>query len=229
MPIMQIASAMYYNPDESFKNELKTYFHDNCKTWMNNKFDWKVYERAAGISDPFKDCLNTDEIEKDPLKFFDLWRRIGEKNPERFAEAPFVFTLGLYHPFLKYEPLRSSFQAHRYIDSYYTNYTHYGMNSSSMIPWFKDALFELIGHEKWSNIPVVNFFWRIPFTTLLCFFLVILAFYRKKHEFLLPLLLFFGLFLTVALSPVMLFRYVFPAVLATPILIYVILKIWKTT
>lgn len=224
VPVMQIARSMYYNPDEELEEELKTYFDEDCETWKMEKWDWGKYNLSEGISDPYKNCLKTAEIEKDPMKFFSLWQKIGSKNVKNYIEAPAVLTLGLYHPYLNYEPSWSTFQWHQYVDSYYENYDLYGINNTSILPSVRNMMSVLVYRQGWSRIPVLHLLWGAPFTVHLCLITLLITFYRRKHKYLLPLFLIFGLILTVALSPVMLFRYLFPAVIATPILIYILIR-----
>ncbi len=221
IPIMQIARSMNFNPDQETKEELKTYFKENCDTWVNQKWSWENYKQSTGISDPYKNCLITSEIDKDPIKFFNLWAKIGSKNVVNYIEAPFVFTLGLYYPYVPYYRKDRVFMWHKYIDSYYTSYEHYGIKTTSFIPPVQGVYNFFISDQAWSKIPVLRILWGAPFTTHLCLILILLALYRKKYYYLLPLSLIFGLILTVALSPVMLFRYIFPAVICLPIMLYI--------
>lgn len=223
VPIMQIARAMYQNPDENFKEELKKYFKEDCDTWIHEKWNWEKYNKSAGISDPYKNCLILSEVEKDPLKFVDLWRRIGEKNPASFLEAPLVFTSGLYNPYVPRKGGLSEFEWHTYVDCFYTNCTY--IKSSYYLPNFRNFIYNLVNDQTWSKVPVLHLLWSAPFSTFLILFGIFFAIYHKKREYLLPLGLTFGLLLTVALSPIMLFRYLLPVVFSTPILIYILRKI----
>ncbi|MBR1801721.1 hypothetical protein IJ768_00630 [Candidatus Saccharibacteria bacterium] len=234
VPIMQIARAAHDHPDdESTRGELTEYFKEDCDAWINEKWSFEKYNRSAGISDPYKNCLIVEKVEENPLKFFDLWRRIGEKYPASYFEAPLVFTLGLYHPYLPYpakEPGHEvPFEWHTYVDCFYITYEVYGLKTSSLIPNLQWFMFSIISEQKWSQVPVMHLLWGAPFTTFTLFLAYVFTFYRKKYQYFLPLSFCLGLFITVMLAPVMLFRYLFPLVITTPILFYVILKSWKTT
>jgi hypothetical protein len=232
---MQIARAMYFNPDDETIKELDQYFCKTCVTWANIPWRWDLYNKSSGISDPYKDHMYVEEIEKDPIKFFNLWAKIGLKNPVEYIEAPFVTMISLYHPYAQYTYLdgeeegdndyrKMSYQWHQYIDSYYYDYYYGAINTESSIPLYQSILYGLIRKQEWSRIPVLHHFWRATFTTYLFLLSTIFVFYKKKYKYLLPLSLIFGLLITVFLSPVMLFRYIFPAVLCTPIMIYIFIK-----
>ena len=226
VPVMQIARTAYFDPDNETIKELKTYFDSNCINWRDMKFSLMYYIRAAGISDPYKDCMLTNKIDKDPLKFFRLWAKAGAEHPVNYVEAPAVFMLGLYYPFLPYEPYGKKlfYQWHLYIDSYTSDYYEDGVNSRSFTFDMKNFADFMFYQQEWSKIPVLNQLWRAPITTYLCFFAIVFALFKRKYKYILPLALIFGLWLTVFLSPVLLFRYLLPVVLCTPIMVYILIK-----
>ena len=225
VPVMQIARATSRN--DKYVDELEKYFNYDCKMWRREKFSWKEYDAASGISDPYKNCMKTEEIEKDPLAFFSLWAKIGIENPVQYFEAPLFLTLGLYYPFIPYNSTvtQPNPQWHAYIDSYISVYYESGVNTSCTNLEFGEFMNDEFYHQKWSKVPVLNQLWRAPFTFFLCIITIILCLYRKKYNYLLPLTFILGLIITVALSPVILFRYLLPAVLCTPIMIYILFKI----
>lgn len=228
VPIMQIARSMRYNKDEDLKKELDKYFiqDGSCKTWLGIEWYWENYDRSSGISDPYKDCMRPYLIEENALDFLGLWARIGLKNPEHYIAAPLVFTLSLYYPYAEYyrEPKDITYQWHRYIDSYYYSYDYDGLETTKFVTPLKSFLDDFVFYQDWSRVPVLHQLWRGTFTTYICFISIMLVLYNKKRKYLLPLSLAFGLILTVMLAPVVLFRYLFPAVLMTPIMIYIIIK-----
>ncbi len=227
-PIMQIARSMRYNPDENFKKELDKYFiqDGSCKTWLGIEWYWNNYDRSSGISDPYKDCMRPFLIEENALDFVSLWARIGFKNPDHYVAAPLIFTLSLYYPYTEYyrENKDITYQWHRYIDSYYYGYDYDGLKTTEFITPLKSFLDDFVFYQDWSRVPVLHQLWRGTFTTYICFIGAMLVLYKKKRKYLLPLSLTVALVLTVMLAPVVLFRYLFPAVLMTPIVIYIIVK-----
>lgn len=226
VPVIQIARAMYFNPDEGLKNELSVYFEEGCDSWAHAKMDWKTYIRIAGITDLYKGCLNTTEIEKDPAKFFSLWAKIGQKNPIEYFEAPWILMLGLYHPYAHSIP-RSFYSWHPYVDSWSGEYDRNGVKQISLIPSVKNLLDGLIDDQVWYEIPVFRVLWSAPLSTYLCIIAIILVLYKRKYKYLLPLLFILGLILTVFLSPIALFRYSLPAIFCIPIMCYIIKSVLK--
>lgn len=226
IPVMQIARTAYFDSEDETINKLKTYFNDSCINWRGMKLSWSYYIRASGISDPYKDCMYANKIAENPLRFFSLWAKAGIKHPVNYIEAPAVFMLGLYYPFVPYEPYSKQvfYQWHLYIDSYTSDYFEDGVNSRSFTFDMKNFADFMFYQQEWSKIPVLNLLWRAPITTYLCFFSIMFTLYKRKYKYMLPLALIFGLWLTVFLSPVLLFRYLLPVVLCTPIMVYILIK-----
>ena len=227
VPIMQIARAVYFHPDNDFKQELATYFDLDYVNWSGGTMKWEEYPENAGISDPYKNCLRTEEIEKDPKKFFELWAKIGAKYSKEYAEAPAVLALGLYHPYLDYPAGKNNFQWHLYVDSFGGIYEKNELEFKSLIPPLYSLIDYLIHNQAWSKVPILHLLWGAPFTTYLCLLLILFVLYKKQYKYLLPVMLIFGLLITIFLSPVMLFRYIFPAVLCTPIMVYIFKSVLK--
>jgi hypothetical protein len=228
VPVMQIARSMFFNPDGETLEKLKRYFKEDCETWVNGVWSFDKYYKSSGITDPYKDCMNHEEIDKDPLAFFSLWYDIGKKNITSYIEAPLVLTLGLYHPYTKYSPTeRNNYQWHIFIDSFYYKYNLYGIEPTSFLPALQTSIGDFIIEEKWSEIPVFHILWGAPFVTHVCLVLIFFILYRRKYQYLLPISLIFGLILTVVLAPLILYRYVFPAVLCLPIMLYIYKSVLK--
>lgn len=225
IPLIQIARAMCFNREQNFERELIPYF--KADTVDDYRMNWDACNFYAGISDTYKSRLDTDEVEKDPWKFFDLWRRIGKKNVANYIEAQFIFTLGLYHPYMPYEGGLQTFIRHTYIDGYTESHDYFNTEKTNPFPITKNVVNYLVNSEGWSKIPILHLLWGGPFVFHLCIISIVFSMYRKKYKYLLPLILIFGLIITVALSPVMLYRYIFPAVMCLPIMLYIFKSMLK--
>lgn len=225
VPIMQIARALYYNHPQTWSEELNTYFNVVC--------DWRRYGEHSGISDNFKSCLKDEYIESHLFEFIGYWAKLGIKAPHRYIEAPGALALGLYYPWKTYpeDAHHNADTYHPYVEFNVVDYSgHYDdigvapMHRYPVIPTLSDFLKSLTDGQEWSKIYGFRLIWCGAFSTFLMLFSVFFALYRKQKEYLLPISLIFGLILTVFLAPVVLFRYLFPVVLTTPIMLYIILK-----
>ena len=230
IPIMQIARALYYNHPVAYSEELNTYFHEIC--------DWKNYGRFPAISDGIKSCIDDDYMESHLFDFVKYWAKIGAKAPHRYLEAPMMSTIGLWYPFTEYpeNPTSNSIMYHAYAEHDIHSYAFSYYDDGGAIEVSREgnkeinnAIKEFI-HTKqsWSKVPILDQFWRGSFTTFLLFFTAIIIIYRKKRKFVLAFAILFGLWLTVFLSPVIMFRYLYPLVLATPIMFYMIVSSIKS-
>ena len=223
VPVMQIARALYYNYPKVWSEELNKYFREQC--------NWAAYGKYQAISDGYKVCMDDDSVKDDFLGFIKYWAKIGIKSPKQYIEAPGMLMLNLYYPWVTYNE-----KAHdNIINGPYTEYRVISVEDiyakkgvamptrNSVFPAINEKLEKFFNHI-WARIPVFRVIWSAAFSTIL--FLIMLAFviYRKNSRYVLPIAFIFGLILTVALAPVVLFRYMFPVVLATPVMLYIILK-----
>ena len=223
VPVNQMARALYYNFPRAFSEEQYKYFEVEC--------NWPYYGRYPMITDFQKRCLKTDYIEKHFFEFLAYWAKVGTKAPHRYVEAPFLFWLGAYYPFITYhDPSEDDPTLHGYVSySIHRNdgNVFLGRIDIDRYPHIKivdKAMTELITNQKWSKIFFFRVIWGGSFTTILLIFTACYVALKKQKKYFLPLCFIFGMLLTVLLSPVVLYRYMFPIVLSVPIMFYVILK-----
>jgi CHASE2 domain-containing sensor protein len=76
---------------------------------------------------------------------------------------------------------------------------------------------------SYNKIPILNVLLNAGVYFFLLIFLLGFVIARKTWNLLLPLLLLVGLLVTIVLSPVILFRYTFPWISCTPILVAMLL------
>ena len=222
IPVNQMARALYYNFPRAFSEEQYKYFRVQC--------NWPSYGKYPMITDYQKGCLKTDYIEEHLFEFIAYWAKVGTKAPHRYIEAPFLFDLGAYYPFTTYpeeaeeRPTLHSFVSytvHRETPRTYQidirRYPH--------IKFVDNMMDELIEKQKWSKIFFFRVIWGGAFTTFLLLFTFCYVTLKKNYKYLVPLFFIFGMLLTVLLSPVILYRYLFPVVLTIPIMIYIIMVV----
>lgn len=225
LPVMQIARALYYNHPQTWSEELNTYFYEVC--------DWASYKRFTGISDNFKHCIKDEYVQGHLVKFVGYWLKLGLKAPHRYIEAPGLLSLGLWYPWKTY-PEDAHGKAniwHPYIEHAVVDATNrYPENEAApikrhaLIPVFDRFLDHVLNGQRWSQIYGIRVLWGGAFTTFTMIIAILFALYKKQRQYLIPLGLIFSLTLTVFLAPVVLFRYIFPVVLTTPIMFYIIVK-----
>ncbi|MBR1802156.1 hypothetical protein IJ768_02950 [Candidatus Saccharibacteria bacterium] len=221
IPVNQLARALYYNHPSVWSEELELYFEPEC--------NWALYGKWPAISDFQKTCLKTDYIESHLTDFVAYWAKIGLKVPHRYIEAPFLFDLGAYYPFIDYatEPdtdatrhgyVQYGVHIKKYLGEYIEIYRY------PNIPVVDKIMEQLIVYQKWNKIAFFRVIWGGAFTTILLLFTACYVGWKKQKQYFVPLAFIFGMLLTVLLSPVILYRYMFPIVLCIPAMFYIILK-----
>ena len=83
---------------------------------------------------------------------------------------------------------------------------------------------DVVSKAYWSDIPILSLVLKPGFYLLLFVASALAAFVARRYEYLPIITLCAGLVVTLLLSPVCLFRYVYPLVLATPLLLSVFSK-----
>lgn len=224
IPINQIARALYYNHQTIWSEELNTYFNVEC--------NWAYYGKYPMITDFQKTCTKTDYIETHFFDFVNYWIKIGKKAPHRYVEAPFLFDLGAYYPFITYEEDVEKDPTFQGFVSYNIQEKTDGKESIDIhrypqIKLVDKAMDELISKQKWNKIYFFRAIWGGAFSTILLIFTACYVAIKKQTKYLVPLCFIFGMLLTVLLSPVVLYRYLFPIVLTIPAMLYVIFKVSK--
>ena len=226
VPVMQIARTVYYDYTLTDKNELDKYFNKYCY--------WRFYGKHQSFADDIKACLDGNGVEKDLMGFISLWAKTGLKAPHYYVEAAGMLSLGLYYPWTNYpeDSYNHSITYHAYEEYYMRpadgrakelNYIR--ITGQPNIPILDDFLGDFIWKKQsWSYVPVFRLIWCGAFSTFMFVISTLFAFYKKQRKCFLPLSFIFGMLLTISLSPVIIFRYIFPVVLTTPIMLYIIVK-----
>ena len=223
VPINQIARALYYNYPRAFiPEEQYKFFYLEC--------NWPDYGKHPMITDYQKVCLKTDYLDQHFIDFVKYWFTVGKNVPHRYIEAPLLFELGAYYPFITYYESKDLNPTL----STYVNYSVHGepkdvnifidIHRYPNIKIIDKIMYSLIQKQNWNKIAFFRVIWSGSFTTFLLIFAACYACYKKQKKYLVPLCFIFGMLLTVMLSPVILFRYMFPIVLCIPAMIYIIAK-----
>ena len=225
VPIMQIARSIYKNDDLAKNEDLKKFFKKDC--------NWQLYDTSQDLSDDFKNCLNTGYVSDHFTEFLKFWAEMGVKNPQSFIEAPLVASIRMYYPWINYDNDKKAHNYHSYEYTYVSgvsraNKDDINIESSPKIPAIFKFMQSLTSEQKWSKIYGFRLIWCGAFTTLSLIIAVFMCLYKKRYKMLIPLSFIFGILLTVFLGPTIYFRYMFPAVISTPVIIYAIFSTFQS-
>lgn len=200
----------------SYKKELKKFYPDFSV--------FKYHAIHPSISDDIKIRLDSKAVKKAPFNYFNSWLSLGLQHPKNYIEAFLMQTLALwypnknyqdsrmYHPFIEFNMLKAKQYDRRFIT----------IHRDSKIPILESMLSDIIISAKWKRWPILSIFF-IPATYFWIFLFIFgLVILRKKFNYLVILSIFIGLYLTVLLCPVMLFRYFLPTVVLLPFLLFLL-------
>ena len=172
------------------------------------------------ISDETKSRLKTELVRKNYKDYIYFWLRIGFKSPRAYMEAFLLNNLSLwypfkifpdermYHPLIEYRSLSYQYNCHD---------TEYTIINKPILKSYDNYIKDYITNYKWKNIPIINIFYSPGFYFILTLLVLFIILYKKQYIYLIPLSLIVGLYITLFLAPVILYRYIFPVVCCTPL------------
>ena len=102
------------------------------------------------------------------------------------------------------------------------------VTAQTISPSLTHQLEKFVFGGGWMEVPLISTICSIGTYGLLLLFTIGYVIMRQKYNLLLPLSLVFGLYLTLLLSPVAIFRYAYPVVILAPVFIGLILYVTHT-
>lgn len=224
IPIQQFARVGYYHGQE-----LDEETHKLLDTYVSEKY-WKKYN--APISDSVKMYVGSDNFlthwKGNMGQVIKDWAKLGMQFPNEYIDAFLQLTRGYWFlDDVSYAEVLGSGLEGRMGAIYTYNSSEsdsfVGVEHVSRFPWLEQKLENIVSANCFYQWPVIsNLFKTATYCWLLV--LVMLAFWygKQKKQALLCLfpLLYFG---TVLMGPVVQLRYVFPIMIAVPVLMALIL------
>lgn len=223
LPLQQMAFA--YNYDSHISRKLRK----DMQNYLSDE-DWKRYEPC--ISDQIKGRLNTELVQENILDFVDLYVKVGMESPESYFAGTLLQTYGLWYPNKQYPDPKIWHPYINYLsfskDIYNVGFT---IPRVSLFPFYEKILGWMFGmgytedgyggelFMAFSEIPILSWLCKAGTYTWILMYTCIYSFIRKRKHILLPLGYLLALFLTVFLSPVIMYRYVAPFVFSGPLIV----------
>lgn len=220
IPSQQFARVYNYNLKVFSKEELK-----QLKKFYPRIEDFKYYTYRQSIADPTKSVLNNKYVKSNLKDYISLWTSNGIKDPENYVEAFLLNSLGFWYPNKNYNDDR---MYHPYIeiemmDAAKWNPRYVQIKRESKFPIYEKILNITIGKNAWKRIPVISTIFTTGTYFIIFIFLFLLTILRRNFKYMLPISIILGLYATLFLSPVALFRYCFPIIMVSPLMINLIL------
>ena len=222
LPLQQMAYV--YNYSENITDRQR----DDMQEYISDE-GWKSYEPC--ISDHVKSQLKVEEVKKNKIEFLRLYLQCFKADPGAYLQAAGLQTFGLWYPNKVWPDPRPW---HPYIDLLcYNTDGWYGMsfsiNRNSLFPAYETLLKNLFGDGVpgdgyggnlkmcFTKIPILDSLCQIGTYTCFLIFEFLYAIYKRNKSILIILGLEIGLWLTVFLSPVIMYRYCAPFVFSAPL------------
>lgn len=220
IPSQQFARVYNYNLKVFSKEELK-----QLKKFYPQIDDFKYYTYRQSIADPTKSVLNNKYVKSNLKDYISLWTSNGVKDPENYVEAFLLNSLGFWYPNKNYNDDR---MYHPYIeiemmDAAKWNPRYVQIKRESKFPIYEKILNITIGKNAWKRMPVISTIFTTGTYFIIFIFLFLLTILRRNFKYMLPISIILGLYATLFLSPVALFRYCFPIIMVSPLMINLIL------
>lgn len=223
IPSQQLIRVYNNNIDVFSDEELEKLnkFYPDC--------DFSIYNINELISDRQKACLSEEYTRENLFEYIKLYISIGTKDPVNYVEAFLLNTYGFWYPNKSYPDYR---MYHPYIEYEVSTPTMYEDNlieikRESKLPIYEKVLNFILNENNWQKIPVISSLCSMGTYFILILFTFFLVIFKKKYKLLIPISIYIGIYITLFLSPVALYRYCYSVVLSLPLLIMVIIKSLK--
>ena len=223
VPIQQLSRAMLYNSDELTAEEKKK-ITELIPDYMNY---------TPRISDSTKGTFQTEKMKEDVIGFIKLWISVGIKAPITYIDAFMSNSIGFWYPDMQY-PDSGAFHAYiEYENTPYDFHTggEYAMDDSfllierdSKLPALDRALHNWVYDVSHQRIPVISMLFSVGMYAWILLITVILCVCRKQWKMLPACMFLVGLWLTLLLSPVVVYRYGYALGICIPIMLALCLK-----
>ena len=223
VPIQQLSRAMLYNSDELTAEE-KQKIEELIPDYMNY---------TPRISDSTKGTFQTEKMKEDVIGFIKLWISVGIKAPITYIDAFMSNSIGFWYPDMQY-PDSGAFHAYiEYENTPYDFHTggEYAMDDSfllierdSKLPALDRALHNWVYDVSHQRIPVISMLFSVGMYAWILIITVVLCICRKQWKMLPVCMFLVGLWLTLLLSPVVVYRYGYALGICLPIMLTLCLK-----
>jgi hypothetical protein len=213
VPCVQLSRAAYYDRSElttSEKKQVKQYIPD-----------YTTIKATPAISDSMKNTFNTPLFRKNPSRFITLWAKIGMKKPLTYVDAFARITIGLWYPDMNYRDPQAWHPYWEYTSTQQNSKgTYYivGRKTPKGMEWLAHIYSKLTYNNSYQKVPVLSLLFSSGFYAWVMFYYIAWCIYKKRYQYLYPAAVVFGLWLTLVLGPVVLYRYVFPIAVVLPLL-----------
>ncbi|MBQ3452694.1 hypothetical protein IJG28_00610 [Candidatus Saccharibacteria bacterium] len=213
VPSQQIARVYNYNNDligADEKEQLDAYY--------SGYKDFIEYRQYPAIADFTKRYIVRGRTSSDLTGYVKLWLKIGTKDPKNYIEAFLLNNLGFWYPNKKYPDTRMGIPYYEYEMTDRGDDRFLVIERTSQIPMLNAMLKSVLVDDAFVKVPILSTICSMGTYFVLFCFVLGYSIVRKNWKKIVPLGLMMGLYITLLLSPVAVFRYCFPIVILWPLL-----------
>lgn len=221
-PLQQMAYAYHLG-------ELPSDLKENMELYVSYE-GWSNYMPC--ISDQVKGRLNGQYTLEHLGDFVDLYCKVGAHSPKSYLQGACLQTYGLWFPGKDYPDAATwhpyiDFQSYSYVGFHGTDFI---LKRNSLFPSYNQALAWLFGEGEtldgygghlfmaFSDIPVLSALCKAGTYTWLLLYAACYAVYRRWKDALVILSFPIGIWITVFLSPAIMYRLVAPIIFSAPLI-----------
>lgn len=222
VPSQQLARVYTGRPDlltEKQKTEIIAFYP--------NQDQFTDYWAEPELADRAKGSLDASYAASHLLDYIRLYISVGSADPENFIEAFFMNSLGYWYPGKTYPDTRMYHPYFEYnnVDALWWNADYTPIQRMSFFPELDQLISNAMYDGSWNKTPALSLLCRAGFYSAVFITVCVYSIHAKYKNNVLPLIFVGGLFVTLFLSPVCLFRYVFGISMATPLLIMLLVPL----
>ena len=220
VPVQQMANAYVNNHNELSSKQINDIFLYLPEKTVE-EYQQLYHPRN---SDTIRPSTNTENIKKDPIKFFKTYISIGITCPKAYINGFLNNTLAYWYPDADMPDPNAAPQM--YIEYENSNYATISV-MTERYNWFPkiSSFYQKIGEQgSFKNIPVLSMFFSMGFIFWIYVSIFVYVILKKQYHILLPIFALAFLWLTSIAGPVALLRYVYPLFLCLPIITSIFLN-----
>ncbi|MGC4017977.1 MAG: DUF6020 family protein [Muricomes sp.] len=208
VPMQQLSRVIVYSGDTLASGDKA----------LIEKYIPEYTEYTPRVSDSVKDTFNVEAYKENKIEFLKLWLRVGVAHPVTYVEAFLSNNIGFWYLNMKY-PDEGTFLS--YIVYHNTEYKGDWpeIKRTSYLPALSEFYDKFTQQGMYYKIPGA-FVWYSGGVLLWMLVLgVCMCIYKRRYEVLVPFSILIGLWGTLMLSPVVVFRYIYPLSVSVPVIL----------
>lgn len=190
-------------------------------------YSLELHQKYPMIADYTKDAMFANVVQDNLGDYVGLWVRVGVNNLDEYVEAFLLNSLGFWYP------QKNAIEPRMNLD--FMNYPGFAMTSAFNSPahsdmkkvepiqivpaGLTDRFLRIVFEGDWQKVPFLATFCSMGVYGTLLVFVVCYLLAKKRYVALMPISLIFGLYLTLLISPVAIFRYLYPIIMLAPVMV----------